>query len=66
MVFLIISDLLDEIYNLNEVEGYENEVSSNSEKLPKNLSDFVTVLSANIRESLNAKFLEETKNVETQ
>ena len=39
-------DLLDEIYNLNEVEGYENEVSSNSEKLPKNLSDFVTVLSS--------------------
>lgn len=39
-------DLLDEIYDLNEVEGYENEVSSNSEKLPKNLSDFVTVLSS--------------------
>lgn len=34
-------DLLDEIYNLNEVEGYEND-----EKLPKNLSDFVTVLSS--------------------
>lgn len=39
-------DLLDEIYDLNEVEGYENKVSSNSEKLPKNLSDFVTVLSS--------------------
>lgn len=38
-------DLLDEIYDLNEVEGYENEDSSDLEKIPKNLSDFVTVLS---------------------
>lgn len=39
-------NLLDEIYDLNEVEGYENEDSSDSEKIPKNLSDFVTVLSS--------------------
>ena len=39
-------NLLDEIYDLNEVEGYENEDLSDSEKIPKNLSDFVTVLSS--------------------
>lgn len=50
-------DLLDEIYNLNEVEGYENEVSSNSEKLPKNLSDFVTVLSSKYKGVSECKIL---------
>ena len=39
-------DLLNQIYGINEVESDENEVSDNFEKIPKALSDFVSVLSS--------------------
>ena len=38
-------DLLDEIYGINEVESADEE-DTNSEKIPKALSDFVTILSS--------------------
>lgn len=39
-------DLLNQIYGIDEVESDENEVSDNFEKIPKALSDFVSVLSS--------------------
>ena len=39
-------DLLDEIYGINEVESADEEDDTNSEKIPKALSDFVTILSS--------------------
>lgn len=39
-------ELLNEIYGLNEAESGENEDSINYEKIPKALSDFVSVLSS--------------------
>lgn len=36
-------DLLDEIYGINEVESADEEDDTNSEKIPKALSDFVTI-----------------------
>ncbi len=39
-------DFLDEIYGINEVESADEEDDTNSEKIPKVLSDFVTILSS--------------------
>lgn len=39
-------NLLEEIYGINEVESVDEENDDNSEKIPKSLSDFVTVLSS--------------------
>ena len=39
-------DLLNQIYGIDKVESDENEVSDNFEKIPKALSDFVSVLSS--------------------